>query len=358
MKKNNGKEKGKLALAIILSVALFFVLNVSSLYLVAKQLFPSNDNVFLISLCNVERSSGSPQVEDLAKQFVRDRTYVPDYYAEIDASVEDTSATESPQISIRVIDKSPLKETQLNRPYFYILLFNPSGVLEAVFPCGCFYRETSNIELGYSNYYSDLINWRLHDKSLSPWSNAACNRYTEGKVVETRDCPRDFFNLNESCFPREFFINGGNQNGKIVYTYETGGKVGTWHAYIFLMDENYFNRELGALRNMPLRSNNDKYLKNAVAYKELVFDVKNKAPSQKEELPVTWIMLSLATSFIIAIGSYIGNWYNFVDKSLSKTLNWCKENKGIVIFILIMLLVIISGAYIIILTECSVKCLP
>ena len=95
-------------------------------------------------------------------------TNIPDYDADVFISFSKNRYQENDEIGINLkIENTGINS--LSKPYFYLLLFNPSDKLEALYPCAN-EKETQFILKNYGKYtHNPRPNWE-------PWSNPYLDR--------------------------------------------------------------------------------------------------------------------------------------------------------------------------------------
>jgi len=265
------------------------------------------------------------------ENFIKQRQYVPNYDASIYVLISEKVEIGSYiQFRINVVDNGILK---LQKPYYYIFLVNPSGLVISSFPAWGMSLPT------YLSY------------KFSPWN-------TEDHTKDFyKDCLR--IEIDDNCYyiPRKTLIDG---HGKYVYV--SGGYlywstpsdilfrykirddpslIGRWRIYVFVYDEEYFDRSRQVLDSA-----------NFVNYMVDEFSVTSKSPPTMDFFyNVYWrSFITISASVLSFIGSY-RLIYDLIVKLPREKLKiiWEKIKKHslciIIIIILFVFIVLLYGTY-------------
>lgn len=304
------KKHEKYVAGIILALVLLSVIYWQRL----SSLFASTP--IFISLCNYDGYLDIRFI-DAEKQHL----YVPDYDAEIyiESLSDKTNIDSNIEFSYKIMDKGIQK---LNKPYFYIFIFDPDDKLRAVFPCFCG-QDKSDFSIGDDGYRMGYI----FDKAskFKPW-----NKNIEwGQKNQRWHCTdkENYFCVNYQCISRKNFIDSSYDGKPLIYTYKVD-KVGTWKIYSFLFEEEYKERKFN-----PSLSRD--YFNNAIAYGSAKFEVVKES---KKGIDFSWylsqsiiILLTFAGSVVFCIKIY-----EIFKKGFLKYKN--KIILGLVLFIALVIL--------------------
>lgn len=313
--------------AICFTVIIFILININPIYgLLVK---PQNEIPIDIPLCKV-----SNQVNiDVATQEKNKYLNVPDYYANIfiNSSKQKYIVDDIADINVEIQDKGILK---LSKPYFYVLLFEPSNKLKEIFPCFINEKEKEFISSRPKSFYSHK--W---EKWTSPLVYIGNGKY--------KSCNDDYFylfqNLPNGCISRDDLINGSIGNIPIRYTFKIN-EPGTWKIYVFLFDEEYYPRpNVRLLSDYSGGSSKPQSFENAVAYGyyELLVRSESGVNESDNENNISKFIPFLINILIAAISYYSisrEKIYPILKKTYTNHITKLKnELLGLLVFLIIIL---------------------
>lgn len=242
-------EEHKVGLTI--AIIILILINLPTIY--GFLVKPEKVVPFEIPLCKVSNEV----TIDVAKQEKEKYLNVPDYYAKIfiTLSKQNYIVNDIADTNVKIQDDGILR---LSKPYFYLLVFDPSDKLKEMFPC--FINEKEKQFTGGGKW----------DKWVSPTNVLIGTQYLSCIDKES------FYLGPANCIPRYALINGTIGNNLIKYTFKIT-EPGTWKIYVFLFDEEYKTRQnihLEKQRDYPYLSN---VFQNAIAYGYSEFLVRSEA---------------------------------------------------------------------------------
>lgn len=272
-----------------------------------------------IPLCQVSNTV----TIDVAKKEKEMYLNVPDYDANIFINMPKQKyiVGDTAGINVRIQDNGILK---LSKPYFYLLVFDPSDKLKGIFPC--FINEKEKQFLSEYNY-NFQPKW---DKWVSP-----VNYRTSPPI----SCIDDYFYIfpnSPYCLSRKNFINGSIYKNPIVYNFKIT-EPGTWKIYVFLFDEDYIYRANTHLsQNSYIES-----FKNSVAYGTYEFTANSEAGIiESSGIDITKLPFELFNIIIAGFGYYLmgrKEIYPRFKKIYYKHIKKLKfEIAGLVVFLIIV----------------------
>ncbi|MCZ7400253.1 MAG: hypothetical protein O8C62_11385 [Candidatus Methanoperedens sp.] len=212
-----------------------------------------------IPLCQVSNTATIEVAKNEQEMYLN----VPDYNASIfiNMSKQKYIVGDIASINVKIQDSGIIK---LSKPYFYLLVFNPSDKLKGIFPCFINEKEkqfSSNQGSSYNLFHNK---W---DKWVSPVIYAN---------YQSISCPDESFYISQNppnCIYRNSFINGNIGTNPILYNFKIA-EPGTWKIYVFLFDEDYKSR---ANEKLLQNGNEIESFHNAVASGGYVFTANSEA---------------------------------------------------------------------------------
>ncbi len=180
---------------------------------------------FEIPLCKVSNEV----TIDAAKQEKEKYLNVPDYDAKIfiNISKQNYIVDDFAEVNVKIQDKGIIK---LSKPYFYLLVFDPSDKLKEMFPCFINEKEkqfSGNIGTSYV-YSPKWAQW------VSPTIVLVGNQYS------CADKESFYFSPN-NCISISDLMNSTIITTPIRYTFKIT-EPGAWKIFVFLFDEEYKSR--------------------------------------------------------------------------------------------------------------------
>lgn len=298
----------------------FIILLPTLVPLISGIVLKSEEVTVDIPLCQV----GNTVPIDLAKKEKEMYLNVPDYDAKIfiNMSKQKYIVGDTAGINVKIQDSGILK---LSKPYFYLLVFDPSDKLKDIFPC--FINEKEK-QFPSDYKYNYQPKW---DKWISPVTYAN---------FQSTSCPDESFYIFPNpprCLSRMNIINGSVGINQILYNFEVI-EPGTWKIYVFLFDEDYRYRE-----NTHLSQNNNyiESFKNSVAYGYYEFTANSEAGIiESSDIDITKHPLELFNIIIAFFGYFImgrKEIYPMLKESYYKHIEKLRfEIIGLVVFLIII----------------------
>ncbi len=179
-------------------------------------------NIYRVPLCKKSLDSGPSSI---LEEWETRKPYVPDYNSKIDIlTPEKIKVNSKLEFGVKFKDTGIVN---YENPYYYILLVNPQGNVEAIFPH--FFAENS-VQPDCRDYPGDIT--RKYDK----WEEWKYSNY-QTKIFAT---PTD---KGTAYFTREHLM--GNVSGVNILFTHVLDKEGEWTVKVVLFDENYKDRGYG-----------------------------------------------------------------------------------------------------------------
>lgn len=259
--------------------------------------------------------------------------YIPDYDAKIfiTPTKSEFQVNDNIQFYIKIEDKGIIK---MKEPYFYVLLYNPSGRLQGVFPCFCGQEQS---DFRFEGTCSDRWCY-ISNPRLPLWRTDIT--YTKNSQFgwQCQDYQNRFcinYQKNEYCASRNEFLKGMTDDGHAILYEFKATETGTWKIYVFLFDSEYQDRKGNLITYIDPRS--DSPYRNAIAYNYAELQVSSKL-SEIPSINYVWIVQKAVIAIFAFVG-YYGTSKKFYKWSVKKFEKYRKELIGLLIVCAIIFLV-------------------
>jgi hypothetical protein len=260
-------------------------------------------------------------------QYVSQQDYVSNY--RVDVLVDQGSGTEvGGQFLFHMVIQNTGINTLSADKYFYIVAFNPSGKLSAIFP-------TPGTGYQYVNVWSPPSQRSNIQQSYQP-----TNKWADWSSIGVN-------------FVHDVLFNGTVGASPIWYRVsipDDSSNLGTWKIYILVFDKVYLDRWDNPLTCKAAEPySNTQYcppdLNNALTSSLIQFDVTAKAPTTSQ--PITGYVPGVV-QFLVTFGaSYIGylREAKAIEGSLTKAKRKISEHWFFFVVILVVLLAYLLGKH-------------
>jgi hypothetical protein len=183
----------------------------------------------MVTLC--APSNTSPVKADGAQLEISNDEGVPDYNVTVFLEAENTYSGGPEVLHLSVVDNGLF---HLQKPYLYILAFDPSGNLAFVFPCGYTSSETY-----FNGYSSPLLSGTT---SEGKWQDQSSFGGTVNGVPESCTTQDQVFLPSGTCVSRTSLLAGQTSQGDPIEFTFPASSPGLWSVYAFVFDTTYLTR--------------------------------------------------------------------------------------------------------------------